>query len=1146
MKGSLSEKDSGAIRAVRKRAGCGDAIGLGKGRGFSKDRAVMRRSAFAPLLAPLLFAATSPAAELVLVESGEPRAEIVISETPERSVRLAAHELQESLQKISGARLPIRTEPSGPDAVRIFVGRSRHTEALGIGTEGLEHGAYRIASGPGWIVLLGDDADFVPKEPWARNNTDIRSGKLQSEWESLTGEIWGVPNGGMYKHRLRLPGDLGKPEGAATAPGEILEIWGFDERGSYNAVCGLLRRLGMRWYLPGELGEVVPRLETVAISPVDETVHPDFAVRRFNVRFAVAGPDTARWAMRLGLRDPNELQVAHGMDTMTGRDAVFAAHPEWFALYGGRRHYTPGSSKNQLCYSRPDLLEAAARWARAQFDVYDFETVSIMPPDGYTAICQCEDCAGKDDPARADRGHLSDYVWDFVNRVAREVGKTHPGKRILNCAYGAYTSPPLQIERLEPNVQVCIVGGRRPTADQPEQQAALRRLREEWAAKTSHPILIFENYPFTDRGWYLPSFVPRTIGASINETKGISMGEDIWLSLGADFATRNIGYNHFPVYFTARMYWGGKEADAAAMLHEYCRLFYGPAGREMLAFFDHCEAHWSAMEKDKSLADEALALFDAAKAAAPPESVHARRIGLLDDYLEGLRRKSVQLGQKRGRVPALRLVGEASEIVVDGRLDEPYWRKTPVSATGRLRELQTGRVPTYATSFQAGWRAGSLYLAIRCEEAPGEALNVGATKKDDPALWYGDCVEILLETEARSYYQIAVAPSGAVADLDRSASKDSWFAWDAQAEVATHVADDHWTVEIRIPTTRDENDPLHQVIGAKPTQSLPWHVNICRQRVREDGAEHSAYSPTGAAGFHHPMKFAHFFDGRSHTFEASDLQDDFLTDYRAAEELARSRRHEEALAAFLVLAERRQEGRGPTELQRSAVLEQAAASARAIGEAARAEEIASSIPIEAVAKATRMQNLLAAGKAAEALAEFGSEDFSEWPFWKRGEGHLLRGRAHAAVRSGEGAAADLEAALPLIGDPRQRQSARLALARAREQLLGDDESALPVYRAVYADSTTVGGADELAAVQGAAAILVRAGRPDEALAELERIDTEKIGGTWRHSTLLARAEAQAKAGRRQEALALARSVRDDESAEKRHRDAAAAKLAEWE
>ena len=99
-----------------------------------------------------------------------------------------------------------------------------------------------------------------------------------------------------------------------------------------------------------------------------------------------------------------------------------------------------------------------------------------MPPDGYTAICQCELCEGKDTPERGYRGVLSDYVWDFVNRVAREVRKTHPDKMISNCAYGTYTLPPQNIDKLEPNVQVIIVGGRRPTNDRPEEREEIRKL----------------------------------------------------------------------------------------------------------------------------------------------------------------------------------------------------------------------------------------------------------------------------------------------------------------------------------------------------------------------------------------------------------------------------------------------------------------------------------------------------------------------------------------------------------------------------------------------------------------------------------------------------------------------------------------------
>lgn len=1033
------------------------------------------------IVAPV-FALQLHAAGSFLVENGQPRAEIVISDNPTRMQRVAAAEFRTNVEKISGARLPIVTQPSGK-AVKVFIGESTHNP---VKAEGLKDGAYRIQSGEDWLALVGDDTDFVRTEPWAKSNSDIP--RAQAEWEKIIGAPYGMPGAGLYKNRLRIPGDTGKPDGATTAPKETLDIWGLDERGSFNAVTAFFSKLGARWYLPGELGEVMPSMKTIPLTKIDETVRPDFALRQFNFRFSTARYDNAMWVMHLGTRNDESLHIAHGMAGMTNREAVFAKHPDWFAIYGGRPDFRPGDSKCQLCYSNEELFRETVRYARALLDTYHFKTVSIMPPDGYTAICQCEKCKGKDSPERNERGLLSDYVWDFVNRVAREIAKTHPQAKVLNCAYGVYTLPPLKIDKLEPNVQVCIVGGRRPINKggvKGEGESAPDALRAAWLKKTDNPLLIFENYPFTDRGWYLPSYAAHSLVDSVNATKGISAGEDIWLSVRQDFDTVGVGFNHFLVYFTARAYWGGKDVDADAMLREYCRLFYGPAEQEMLAFFNYSEQNWAAMEEDKAKADEALALFEKAKAKADAASVHGRRLALIDDYLKGLRMKTEQLGQKRGPVPAVRLVGDAHDIVIDGKLDDEYWQKCPTAATGKFRELQTGGTPVFGTSFKAGWQGGNLYFAIRCDEHPGEKPNIASTRDGDQALWHGDAIEIELATETHSYYQIAVSPVGHIVDLDRGAPKGQWFGWDSKAEVATHIADDHWTVEIRLPVTADENDPLHQVIGRHPTQSLPWHINLCRQRIREDGQELSALSPTGTSGFHEPMKFAHFYDGRSHQFEADPTVTDFVIGFRQA---AQKRKAD----AFLALAEMEK----ITDFQKSAALEQAAFYSRG-----DADAIIERIPLEAVKKTAQMQNLLAKAKAPEVIAQFAAEDFAKWPFWKRGDGLFARGRAYFITKAGDKAESDLSAAVPWISEPRAHDAALLALAQNRERNLNADDKALEAYNAIVEGRERIGGADEYAALQGIARILTKKGRFDEALAALNRADLEKLQGVWRTNIL---------------------------------------------
>jgi hypothetical protein len=1041
------------------------------------------------LLTPL---ATLHAADTFLVENGQARAEIIISDKPQRAARLAAQELQDYLAKISGARLPIVTEASGK-AVKIFVGASALSP---IKADELKDGAYRIATGADWLALIGEDTEFTPIEPWAKHNADIVNGKAQGEWNQITGALWGLPNLLIYKSRFTLPGDIGRPTAQAAEKAAPLQMWDQDERGSFNAVCGFLMKLGVRWYLPGELGEVLPALKTIPLPKIDETVRPDFEQRRFSYHGGVHGRNNSMWFMRLGVRDPYGIQDAHGLDTMTNHAEVFAAHPEWFAMYGGKRRFEPGAN-NQLCYSNEELFQEAVRYVRAQFDQFKMSMVSVMPPDGYTAICQCEKCQGKDSPERDQGGLASDYVWGFVNRVAKEVRKTHPHGKVLNCAYGIYSLPPLKIDKLEPNVVVSIVGARVPRNNKPEQQEECRKLREAWVAKTHNPIINFENYPFIDRGWYLPAFTPHAMGESINATKGVSQGEDISLTVRQDPDTSGIGFNHFMVYFNARMYWGGKDADVDAMFREYCRLFYGPAEQEMRAFFEYGEANWQEMEKDKAKADRALELFAIAKSKADVTSVYGRRIALIDDFLKGLRNKSQQLGKVRGPLPMLRLVGSApSKIVIDGKLDEEAWTNAFPSATVRMRELQTGRQPTFGTTVKSAWLGNDLYFAIRCDEPRGEKPNIGTTKKDDFALWYGDAIEVLIETESHSYYQIAFSPSGAVVDSDRGAARDKWFSWDSNVEVSTHIADDHWIIEMRLPITQDENDPLHQIIGRKPNKSLPWHINICRQRIREDGAEYSAFSPTGTDGFHDVMKFATFYDGNHFEFDHGPPDDDFLEATRIAADFARTGKREEALAAYTATAERK-----CSDLQKSHALEQAAGYARHLRKLDVADSLTARIPIEAVKKTVQMQAMLDQGKAPQVIEHFGSEDIAKWPFWKRGDGYLARGRAYAITKNSKQAEADLTQALEFTSDPRTRDAVLLLTAQNRENNFKDDDKALEAYGAVVAGKTRIGSADEYTALQGIARMLTKRGQFDEALKTLDRADLPNLQGVWKENIL---------------------------------------------
>ena len=164
------------------------------------------------------------------------------------------------------------------------------------------------------------------------------------------------------------------------------------------------------------------------------------------------------------------------------------------------------------------------------------------------------------------------------------------------------------------------------------------------------------------------------------------------------------------------------------------------------------------------------------------------------------------------------------------------------------------------TTFKVAWADDAVYLGIRCEERDIKGLNIGTTRNEDTNLWNGDCIEILLETQTHSYYQIAVSPSGAIIDLDRRKGLNTL--WSAGAQAATFVGDGFWSMEARIPVMppqQEEVDALNGVCGRKPNDVYPWYFNLCRQRVRANGTEFSAFSPTGVGNFHALLKFGKLY-----------------------------------------------------------------------------------------------------------------------------------------------------------------------------------------------------------------------------------------------------------------------------------------------
>ena len=231
-------------------------------------------------IAVLMVLASSPSAlaaskGFVLVQEGRPKATIVTAAKPSENAAAAARELQHYVRKMSGAELPILIDEQETTGPVILVGASRFTEKL----------------------------------------PDLK-----------------IPSG--LTPQLREEGFV------VQCRGDRLVLAGNDAGpyfGTRYAVVELLHRLGVRWFMPGEFGEVIPQTRTVSISEMEVRQRPDFTMRNYwqHARDNMAKEDY-EWKIHHKMNPKMQDWFGVPGDSsirgyMPGKE-VFKAHPDWFAL----------------------------------------------------------------------------------------------------------------------------------------------------------------------------------------------------------------------------------------------------------------------------------------------------------------------------------------------------------------------------------------------------------------------------------------------------------------------------------------------------------------------------------------------------------------------------------------------------------------------------------------------------------------------------------------------------------------------------------------------------------------------------------------------------------------------------------------------
>ncbi len=540
----------------------------------------MRRAIIVTTVCALLLGVRASSAEVTLVRDGEPVA--VIAHLAQPGCQDAAEELQHYIRAMSGAVLPIQyMQPYELEA------------AYYEGTQLL-------------VVAIGEET--------ARQF-------------------------GLDVPRLEPEGFFQMCDGTG-----LLGVLGKDPEGLMFGVYDLLEQLGVRWYMPTDLGEHIPVRETIEVGYLGNAESPDFILRDMWLAYSDR-PESekqayARWRTRNkmgGIR----ASMGHSLGGIISPAEYGEAHPEYFPLIDGERMIPERAHNWQPCTSNVEVVRIAAEKARQAFDnAPDLWCCSLSPNDGWGGWCECESCVALDPPEfRGDARHgKGRRMLVFANQVATLLEDTHPNRHVCFYAYAPTAEPPTDLQA-HPRVAVAVAhyGGVsdkfRPITD-PEspRNGGYVPIVEGWA-QVSDSLFARE---------YYTGLVPEMDGLA-RVAAAWALAEDIpWYHehnvIGINSEALAIWGNcSLNFYLAAKLMWD-VDADVEAIIDDYFAGMYGPAAEPMREYFEALRdiARERFLKGNLFTADDfprLRAMLDRAAALADTEKQQAR-VQLSVDHFE--------------------------------------------------------------------------------------------------------------------------------------------------------------------------------------------------------------------------------------------------------------------------------------------------------------------------------------------------------------------------------------------------------------------------------------------------------------------------------------------------------------------------------
>ena len=397
---------------------------------------------------------------------------------------------------------------------------------------------------------------------------------------------------------------LGRDGYAAVSDNRGLVAVGRQPLGTLFAVYNLVEReFGVRWCVPDELGEVVPKADTLSVGTFRREFKPSFDYRwvesndwslkqRMNVQVDVEGePVGVNWKWHF-----------HTFAILIPPEEYFDDHPEWFSLVGGKRQKSnrEHSHSTQLCTTNPEVVDKLTQGLLETLDADPtIEIITLSPNDG-GGFCECDNCVALDEPQRGWFARYSKRLTVLNQEIARRIGRRYPEVKIKIGAYAMYALPP-EIEDYRPEenqlIQLCHIyfchnhpiGSDKCEADVtykpshnflPNQD--FRELAKTWGPLTDN-LFIYEYYSLG--GWSKTDMLWPMVH---------TMRHDIpwYRDLGArGFYTQVGPWARAPLnyYIAAKLAWNA-DLDVDWLIDDYCRAFFEDAADPMRAYLLETEA----------------------------------------------------------------------------------------------------------------------------------------------------------------------------------------------------------------------------------------------------------------------------------------------------------------------------------------------------------------------------------------------------------------------------------------------------------------------------------------------------------------------------------------------------------------------------